>query len=378
VWLLENVKPTIYAERSGDACDHYHRFADDMALARSLGFNTWRFSLEWSRIEPEQGGYSTAELEHYRRILSAAHEAGLTPMVTLNHFTMPRWVAAQGGWEVDSTVDAFVRFTEFAARGLGDLFGLATTFNEPNLAKLLRWRHAMPERAQIEPMLTAAAKACGSNRFATAMYCDDQKMQDTMIRAHDGALAACKSGPGKYPVGINIAVGDEVVVSRKNRLAEKHADIYAGWFDAANRSDFLGVQAYTRTRNGPDGDLGNEPGVPLTQLYYEYWPESLEGAVRYAARHARVPIWVTENGVGTEDDRLRVDFLQRALPGLQQCIADGINVRGYVHWSLLDNYEWQLGFTPKFGLVAVDRTTQKRTPKPSAYLYGAIAKANAI
>ena len=136
------------------------------------------------------------------------------------------------------------------------------------------------------------------------------------------------------------------------------------------------MQTYTRARVGKDGDLPPETGVELTQAGYEFWPEALEQTIRYAASRAKVPVYVTENGVATEDDTRRVEYINRALAGVSKCLSDGIDVRGYFHWSLLDNFEWNSGYRPKFGLIAVDRQTFARTVKPSAKLLGSIARSN--
>jgi beta-glucosidase len=154
--------------------------------------------------------------------------------------------------------------------------------------------------------------------------------------------------------------------------------LYGPWLDAAARSDFIGVQTYTRARVGTDGDLPPEAGVELTQSGYEFWPEALEQTIRYAASRAKVPVYVTENGIATEDDARRVEYIRRALAGVHKCLADGIDVRGYFHWSLLDNFEWNSGYRPKFGLLAVNRETFERTVKPSARLLGDIARRNAL
>jgi beta-glucosidase len=380
-WVLEHAKPSTFAEPSGDACDSYHRYADDLQLLARLGFNSYRFSIEWARIEPEQGFYSRAVLDHYRRILSACREHGLTPMVTFWHFTSPRWFAAQGGWENAAAGDHFARYCERAARHLGDLIGGAVTFNEPNMPSMLAWTFSnMPQdpRPLIKAQMTAVAKSIGSDRFTYFLFGDADTQRETMIAAHDRAIAALKSGPGQYPVGVALAIRDEQGVGEGNRRDEKCRLLYEPWLAAAAKSDFVGVQAYTRGRVGAKADLPPEQGVELTQMNYEFWPEALESAVRYAAGHAKVPVYVTENGIATEDDTRRLEYIQRALGGLRRCIADGIDVRGYFHWSLLDNFEWNLGFRPKFGLVAVDRTTFERTPKPSATILGRIARANSI
>ena len=377
MWLLEHMKPSIFAEPSGDACDQYHRYRDDIKLVADLGFDTYRFSVEWARIEPERGFFSTAELEHYRRVAAACREHGLLPMVTYWHFTVPRWLAAIGGWENPEAGDLFVRYCERTAKHIGDLVGAAATFNEPNVAALIRWILArMPQSplAGIEGLMKAAAAKVGSDRFSLFMMADPEKLHDTMVPAHHKALAAIKSGPGRYPVGVTIAMQDEQAVGPDSQRDAKRAALYGAWLEAASKSDFVGVQTYTRARVGKDGDLPPEAGVPLTQMGYEYWPEALEQTVRYAAATAKVPVYVTENGVATDDDAQRVDYVRRALAGVEKCLADGIDVRGYVHWSLFDNFEWMFGYRPKFGLVAVDRATQARTPKPSARFLGDLAR----
>ncbi len=146
-WLLEHAPGSHYAERSGDACDHYHRYADDIALIANLGLKAYRFSLEWSRIEPEDGEFSRAALDHYRRMLGTCHEHGLTPLLTFHHFTSPRWIAAAGGWEDARTAERFARFCERAMRHLGDLVPLACTINEPNLGTFLHAYSAFRIRA---------------------------------------------------------------------------------------------------------------------------------------------------------------------------------------------------------------------------------------
>src|SRR4051812_34563611 len=172
-WVLEHIPNSPYVEPSGDACDHYHRYPQDIALIASLGFTTYRFSIEWARIEPEPGEFSFAALEHYRRMLAACHEHGLTPIVTYHHMTSPRWFAAKGGWEVLGNADFFARYCERATAHLGDLIGAACTLNEPNLGLLLQAWGFMPPDSVIAaaPYRAAAAKAIGSDQFAAYPQC---------------------------------------------------------------------------------------------------------------------------------------------------------------------------------------------------------------
>ena len=171
---------------------------------------------------------------------------------------------------------------------------------------------------------------------------------------------------------------DQAMPGAEAARDKKRAALYGVWLEAATKSDFVGVQTYTRSRVGTDGDLPPDTGAELTQMGYEFWPEALEQTIRYAAAQSKVPVYVTENGIGTEDDTRRVEYVKRALAGVANCLRDKIDVRGYIHWSLLDNFEWNFGFRPKFGLVAVNRETQERTPKPSAQFLGDIAKRNAL
>lgn len=369
IWLLENVTPTIYRERSGDACDTYHRYREDAALAASAGFNSLRLSVEWSRIEPEAGVFSAAALDHYARVLDALREHGLTPFVTLSHFAVPRWFAARGGFEESDSAELFGRFADRVGRRLE--FEWAATFNEPNLPGLIGWipafRHLGPA---VEAMEAAAGRACGSNRFSSGLRPHPQR-QTTMIAAHRLAYSALKATRPHAQVGATLAIVDEQGVGEKNRAEEKRDAVYRPWLRALRETgDYVGVQTYTRSRVGPECDLLPEPGVPLTQMGWEFWPQALGATIRFAARESGKPVVVTENGIATDDDAQRMAYVDVAVQEMMRCVEDGIDVRGYLHWTLLDNFEWIHGFGPKFGLVAVDRATFVRTPKPSLSYLG--------
>ena len=382
-WLYEHVPGTIYAEPSGDACDHYHRYAEDIALLAELGFNTYRFSIEWARIEPEEGEFSRASLEHYRRMLAVCHEHGLTPMVTFHHFTSPRWLIATGGWEGKDTPDRFARYCEHATRYLGDLIGAACTLNEPNIALLFKQIGIVPPPAaqQYAPWWLAAANSLGitPDRLMPFIFAASDQAVDTILTAHHRAVEAIKAGPGDFPVGLTLALqdiqageGGEEMAAQMRRLIN---DVY---LEQLREDDFVGVQTYSRLRFGPEAPLPPEEGVELTQMHYEFWPEALEATIRHAIAVAGIPVIVTENGLGTTDDLRRIEYVERALQGVSNCLQDGLDVRGYIYWSAFDNFEWMLGYRPTFGLIAVDRETQTRTVKPSARWLGAVARANGL
>jgi beta-glucosidase len=378
-WLLEQLKPSPFMEPSGDACDHYHRFEADIAMLAKLGFNTYRFSLEWARIEPAKGQFSAAELEHYRRVAAACRQHGLTPVITFNHFTVPRWFAAQGGWENPESPALFARYCEYAVKGVGELAGAAATFNEPNIGLLLHWMLPPFILDQMKQAMVDAAKACNSPTFSSAQFGRQEVMLPNLIAAHRQGYAAIKAGPGDFPVGATLAMMYDQPVGEGSRRDEKRAQCYGSWLDVLKATgDFVGVQTYSRARIDAKGQMQPPKGAELTQTGEEFWPQALEQTIRYAHAATGKPIYVTENGLSTEDDTRRVAYIKIALQGVKACLADGVPVKGYIHWSLMDNFEWVFGYGPKFGLVAVDRATQVRTPKPSAVMLGAIARANRI
>ncbi len=377
-WVLEHVPANPYVESSGDACDHYHRYREDIGLFAEVGFTLYRFSLEWSRIEPEEGEFSLAQLDHYRRMLATCHEHGITPMVTFHHFTSPRWLAASGGWEAQDTPQKFARFCERAVAHLGDLIPLAGTLNEVNIGPLVKSIGVMGS-ARTEPWFEAAAHAVGSDasHFTPFMYADAQRGRATILAAHRRAVEVIKAGPGRCEVGLTMAMQDiQAGPGGEEMAARMRRELQDVYLEATRGDDFIGVQTYSRQRFGPDGPLGPEAGVERTQGGDEFWPEALEATIRHTSAVTGRPVFVTENGVATIDDTRRIAYVERALRGVASCLRDGIDVRGYTYWSALDSFEWISGYRLNMGLIAVDRQTQARTVKPSAGWLGRVAQAH--
>jgi beta-glucosidase len=360
-WAFEHAPGTPCLESSGDACDSWRLWPEDIELVASLGLGAYRFSVEWSTIEPAEGEWSVAALEHYRRQCVRCHELGLSPVVTLTHFTIPRWLAERGGWEWDAAPERFARFCERVGGHLGDLVGWACTLNEPNVVATMGYR------LEVFP---PAVRDADRRHAVNAALC----------RAHVLGVGALRSGPGDFPVGLTLSMHDwQLMPGGEERLERMRRPMEDVFLEATAGDDFVGVQCYTRMRVGPDGVLGAEEGVPTTQMGYEFYPAALEATVRRATEvTAGIPVLVTENGIGTADDTQRVAYVSDALEGVLRCLADGIDVRGYFYWSLLDNFEWVLGYGPHFGLVEVDHATFERRPKPSAAWFGDVARANAL
>ncbi len=379
-WVRENVRPTLFKERSGDACDSYHRYAEDIALAAALGFNCYRLGIEWARIEPSPGAFSNAELDHYARVLETCHARGLKPVVTFNHFTVPIWFAARGGFEVADSPALFARFCDRVARRLGGLMHLATTFNEANIALLVR---LMPQHAASLPaareMMAAAARATGSPRFSSLAYADPDVVTPLMQQAHAQGYDAIKAAAPRLPVGLTLTTQDIQAVG-PDSLADRYRDQLYGDWSAVGRShaDFIGLQTYTRFLVDATGIVAPPADAERTAAGYEFYPQALANTIRWAHGAIAKPIYVTENGIATDDDTRRIAFIDQALAGLRACLDEGIPVHSYLYWSLLDNFEWTAGYGQHFGLAAVDPQTFRRTPRPSAFHLGAIARANRL
>lgn len=382
LWLLEHLQPTTFAEPSGDAVNSFELWPTDLDLVRSLGLNGCRFSLEWSRIEPEPGQFSIAILDHYLRIIEGCRARGLKPLVTFNHFTTPRWFAARGGWLQDAAPQRFAAFCDRAARHLAGGISHAMTLNEPNLTRLLRMMLPEPVFAGQRAMLAAAAQASGTARYVAGNAVnpeDIERMTAQLVAGHKAARAAIKAVRGDLPIGVTLAmVDDQADGSHTAKRDAVRADLYGAWLEAARGDDFIGVQNYERAVWGEGGRKSTPPGVPVNYMGSEVYAPSLAGAVRYAHQATGLPVIVTEHGVGTDDDAVRAAFIPAALSSLHDAMNDGVPVHGYVHWSLLDNFEWIFGYGPKYGLYAVDRQSFRRTAKPSAAVYAAIARRNAL
>ncbi len=379
-WLMENLQPSMFKERSGDACDSYHRYAEDFAIAAGLGFNAYRLGIEWARIEPSEGKFSNAELDHYARMLESCRARGLKPVVTFNHFTVPLWFAMRGGFEVSDAPDLFARYCGKAAEHLGALMHLATTFNEANIQLLV---NLFPQFAAGIPKaraaIAAAAQATASPKFSRLAYAEPEVVTPAMQEAHRKGYAAIKAARPKLPVGLTLTTQDIQSVGDP-ALADTYRErLYGGWVDVArSHADFFGVQTYTRFRVGADGFVAPPAGAELTLSGYEYYPQALAATIRWAHKAIGKPIYVTESGIATNEDSRRIAFIDQALDGVRACLDEGIPVHSYLYWSLLDNFEWTSGYGVPFGLVAVDRQSFRRTPRPSAHHLGAIARANRI
>ena len=398
-WAQEHLPHTSFAEPSGPACDHYNRYEEDIKLLADAGLNAYRFSIEWARIEPEEGRFDEAEIEHYRRVIACCRAHGVEPIVTLHHFTSPVWLIRKGGWEAESTVEDFRRYAVYVTEKLGGELKTICTINEANMGLQLaaisrRFLLMMQQAAQTKDAKKEEGKVQVGMNFEKMM--ENRKfaaMENAQVfgtpqpqifvssrtpegdalvfRAHQAAKAAIKALYPNIKVGITLSVHDLQAQPGGETFAEAAwEEEFRHYLPFIRDDDFLGVQNYTRTLYGPQGQLPCPEGAELTQMDYEFYPEALENVLRKVHEDFKGDLIVTENGVAVSDDSRRVEFIRRALKGVENCLNDGIPVKGYCYWSLLDNFEWQKGYSMTFGLIAVDRNTMERHPKESLAFLG--------
>ncbi len=384
-------------DASGAACDWWRDAERDFDLARNLGLNALRLSLEWSRIEPRPGVWDGAAIQRYREMLGALRERGLRPMVTLHHFTNPMWFEERGAFLSPDAAQTFARFAGRAVEELGDLCDFWCTVNEPNVYAIVGY-----VLGDFPPGRTGDAVAA-------------IRVMSTLARAHAAAYRAIHRIQPHALVGWaqNFNTFDPArPSSRLDRLAAGMQDaafndffpraVFAGGAafpfslvagdlrQVRGTCDYVGINTYYRDLVRFDPRRASElfarrfaaPGAlrsdqPMSQAWGEVYPQ---GIARIAARLAPFgkPLYVTESGVADHEDRLRPWVIARAVRAMSEAIRDGADLRGYFHWSLVDNFEWAEGYSMRFGLVALDSVTQTRTPRPSARLYSEIARANAL
>ena len=389
-WAWEQAPGTPCREPSGDACDHYHRYPEDLDLLASLGLNTYRFSVEWARVEPSDGIVDHAEVDHYRRVVAAVRERGLVPMVTLNHFTLPAWLGAMGGWRHPSAPERFERYCRTVVAALGDAVDWYCTINEPGAVAFGGYLGVLG--------FPPGSRDVGSWKRAISGLTEGHRRAVEAVHAlRPGARAGATHSMQEWEA-------DTGGRAAADYLRHMNEDVF---LEASAGDDFVGVQTYTRARVEapaivspliraalamPGLEAALVPvavrwgarhaaaavagrGERLTQMGYEFRPEAVAATIRrVAALYPGKDIVVTEHGVATDDDTQRVEFISRGLVSIHALVKAGVPVRGYIHWSLLDNFEWAYGYSMAFGLVGVDRATQRRTARPSARFLGEVAR----
>jgi beta-glucosidase len=354
-WDFEHDPTSLARASSGDGIDHFHQYADDFALLASLGHNTHRLSVEWSRIEPAPGEFSRAAVDHYRRVLTALRDTGMTAFVTLHHFTLPRWFAARGGWLGPDAVDVFARYCRHVTAELGPLMPYVCTINEPQMVALHGYLEGYHPPGVTNPMKWI-------------------RVGDVLLDAHRAAVDVVHAGSDsraglavQLPLLAPAGPETPAYLQIRHEIVDRYLDDPGG--------DWLGVQYYRKQWVDPAAPTlfaAPPPGTPLTQMGWAVHPDGLRQMLHRAAKTG-LPLYVTENGIATTDDTERLDYLTTHVAALARARTEGADVRGYLHWSAFDNFEWSEGYRPKFGLIAVGEDFT-RTPKPSAHAFARLAR----
>ena len=346
---------------SGEASGHYARYAEDIELAKSLCHNAHRFSIEWSRVEPEEGRFVESEIIHYKNIIRALRKQGMEPFVTLWHFTLPLWVRNRGGLAWPEFPKYFARY---AARMTQELDGVKfwMTLNEPTTVIGAGYLSGQwpPQKKNIFAAIRAL-KNC--------------------VRAHKLAHEAIKAANPETRVGIGHLM---LCVEPKRRFSPAAifaiiVDFFANkyfLFLLKNKFDFLGFQYYFHNRIRFPYIIDNE-NRRVSDMGWELYPEGIFRLLLSLKEYGK-PIYVTENGLADARDLERGWYIRESLAAILKAIDAGADVCGYFHWSLLDNFEWDKGFWPRFGLIEVNYKTMERKIRPSALAYAEIIKKNSL
>ncbi len=354
-WAWEQSHPQM--ESSGRACNHYNLFLEDFDLAKELGHNAHRLSIEWSRIQSQEGTFSEQETNHYLKVLRALKERNFQVMLTLHHFTLPQWLSRKGGFLKRNAPKLFALFVEYAVKKFSDYVDFWITINEPNIYASNsylqgKWPPGSKNLRQYLRVLNQLAKC---HRLAY------QKIHALLPEA-------------------KVGIAQNYVFFEPDRpLLDKFACHFARKFwnqsfyqKTMGLHDFLGINYYfhhrLRSSFKPPFFKVKNRSQKISDLSWEIYPDGLYH-ILLELQKMNLPIYITENGLADQEDKLRPQFIMDHLEAIRRACAEGVDVRGYFHWSLLDNFEWAHGFGPRFGLVAVDYKTLKRTPRPSAYFY---------
>ncbi len=365
---------------SGLACRHYDFYEQDFDLAKDLNHNSHRLSIEWSRIEPEEGKFSQGELKHYLEVIQALRNRNIEPIVTLHHFTNPAWFSRSGGWLNRKSVYYFLRFCDFVTRAMSEHINYWITINEPNV--YISHAYILGVWPPQEKSLLKA-----------------KVVEDRLVLAHIQAYKLIHqiyqelnlTRPA-ISIAQNMMTFLPCASSLKNRFAAylRHKWYNLGFLDKIirrNTLDFIGVNYYSRQLvelkgwgiNNLAADVcqSNHYPVKKNSLGWDIYPEGLYDILLRLKRY-NLPVIIAENGICTADDDLRWEYIYSHLMYIHKAIEKGVNVAGYFYWSLMDNFEWDKGFSPRFGLVDIDYTTYKRTIRASARQFAQVCKTGAL
>ncbi|MDD5194699.1 MAG: glycoside hydrolase family 1 protein [Candidatus Omnitrophica bacterium] len=382
--------------RSGQACDEWNRFEEDFRLAQTLGLTAYRFSLEWSRIEPAPGQFDNSALTHYREMILSLKSKGIEPIVTLNHFTIPLWLVNEGGWLSDKSPEFFAQYVQKATEALGGDVHYWITLNEPAVYTyksymIGQWPPGEKSTKKafnvVKSLARAHVLAYGKIKEVYAQKgWPEPKVgiaQQVLIFAPCSSYSFRDKLSAKLRDGMINHLFVQALIQGKARIF----GVFSIKLPKAGTLDFIGLNYYTREYVRSRGFLlsdilGSEcvpknPRGKKTCLGWEVYPQGLYTFIKAFSKY-KLPILISENGICTNDDTQRSQFIEEHLKAVALAMKEGAPVIGYLYWSLIDNYEWAEGFAPRFGLIEVDYTTQDRKIRESARKYEEIIRSGKL
>ncbi|MBZ9572296.1 glycoside hydrolase family 1 protein [Patescibacteria group bacterium] len=365
---------------AGRACDHYNLYEKDFDLIKKLNQNAYRFSIEWSRVEPREGKFNKKEIEHYKKVLFALRERNIKTMVTLHHFTNPLWLARIGGWTNSKIIFHFSRFAKRVFDEYRDLVDFWITINEPLVyTSLSYWEGRWPPFGLL-PKGEPRPKGGPPKKKNPILFL---KVVRNQIACHKKVYEVFHKSKRNIRMGIAKNNNYFQPFNPKSPLDIFNAIIYRYFWSyfflnrIKNHLDFIGLNYYSRERVGISFPNKSRGEIKLSDIGWQIYPQGIYHVLKELKKY-NLPIYITENGLADAEDRLRKDFIRDHLYWIHRAISEGIDVRGYFHWSLMDNFEWEKGFEPKFGLIEIDYRTLERKPRPSAFYYAQICKQNTL
>ncbi|HSE87960.1 MAG TPA: glycoside hydrolase family 1 protein [Candidatus Binatia bacterium] len=383
-WAFEQSGRLPY--RSGEACRHYHLYERDFDLARALGHNAHRFSIEWSRIEPAEGHWDFEAMSHYRAVIEALIERRLEPVVTLHHFTNPAWFSDRGGWLRKDSPKFFSRYAEHVMKQLGARVKYWITINEPTVYVMQGYINGeWPPFCKSACIKSVTAFKNLARAHIAAYRTLHELRRDIMVGFAHSAPLVMPCNPRQKRDCLAARVRDWIL----NRSFFYFLQPPFFGKLPRERLDFIGINYYTRTLIrgsgwGPSAILGRACHLPhhidqgaTSDTGWEIYPSGLQTVLERFS-HWGIPLMVTENGVATDNEALRREFLLSHLESLAEALRKGVNVVGYLYWSLIDNFEWAMGTRPRFGLAAVDFWSQERKLRAFAEDYKRVCSENRL
>jgi len=365
---------------SGEACRHYQLYKQDFTQAKELGHNAHRLSIEWSRVEPREGDFLDTEMEHYLDVVLCLKGLGLEPIVTLHHFTNPWWLAKLGGWQNKEAVAYFLRYTEKIVARLCEHVRFWVTINEPLVYIYFSyilgdWPPQKKSFFQARIVFDNLVKAhVGAYRIIHRIYAEKKNNRPLVSLAQNFQAFA----------GWNNSLRNKCAVYLRNAFFNFNI------IEKLKRSkalDFIGINYYTRMLVDAkkwnlrslllDQKEDDAPGMKKNSLGWDIYPQGLYDLL-LSLKRFKIPLMILENGICTENDNLRWDFIRQHLKKINLAMGKDVNILGYIYWSLLDNYEWDKGFSPRFGLIELDYKTYARRPRESAKKFAEVCKTGVL